>query len=135
MMASDQCPSNAAYQAAIAQRADLRSAYRHVLQRADAATWLMPTTIRGAMRIDEADNCWLNGSQRPTFPTFIRQTSPASVGGCPSLSIPGGLLASGLPFGLMLEALPGQDLLLLAVAQKVAAVLDPHQYSNEKSEP
>lgn len=138
MMASDQCPSDAAYRAAIAQRAELQSAYRNVLQCGDAATWLMPTTVRGAMRIDEADNCWLNGSQRPTFPTFIRQTSPASVAGCPSLSIPGGLLASGLPFGVMLEALPGQDLFLLSVARKVAAALlaasqETNQQSNQKS--
>jgi indoleacetamide hydrolase len=123
MMASDQCPPASAYVGALAQRAELQAAYRRLLRDANAATLLMPTTVRAAMRRDETETCWLNGTQRPTFPTFVRQTSPASVAGCPSLSLPGGLLASGLPFGLLLEALPGQDLALLSIARQVEAAL------------
>jgi indoleacetamide hydrolase len=125
MMASDQCPSATAYNNAIAQRPALIQAYRDLLANSGAHALLMPTTVRGAMRLDEADTCELNGSMRPTFPTFVRQTSPASVAGCPSISIPCGKLRSGLSFGMLLEALPGQDQALLALAQRLHPILDP----------
>jgi indoleacetamide hydrolase len=100
-------------------------ASRDVLKASGAQALLMPTTVRAAMRVDEGENCLLNGSMQPTFATFVRQTSPASVAGSPSISIPAGLLGSGLPFGLMLDALPGDDRLLLALAQQVKPALTP----------
>ena len=119
MMATDQCPSIFAYQNAMNQRVTLRHAYQDILVRAEAQFLLMPTTLRRAMLRSESKECWHNESKRPTFPTFVRQTSPASVAGCPSLSLPGGQLSSGLPFGLLLEALPGQDRALLDFAEEL----------------
>jgi hypothetical protein len=42
----------------------------------------------------------LNGQAVPTFPTFIRNTSPGSVGGIPGISLPAGMTKAGLPVGI-----------------------------------
>jgi indoleacetamide hydrolase len=119
MMASPELPPETAYLAAMVKRVELQQAYVDLLSKSGAHALLMPTTIRSAMRLDEADDCELNGSRHPTFPTFVRQTSPASVAGCPSISIPAGRLPGGLPFGLMLESLPNSDSQLINVAEIV----------------
>lgn len=125
MMASGQGPGEDAWRAAMAKRPLLQAAYRDVLHASGAQALLMPTTVRAAMRLDEGETCLHNGAMLPTFPTFVRQTSPASVAGSPSVSIPAGKLASGLPFGLMLDALPGGDRALLILAQTVHDALGP----------
>ena len=43
----------------------------------------------------------------------------------PSISLPAGATAGGLPIGLSLEALPGEDGALLAAAARVEPVLAP----------
>lgn len=58
----------------------------------------------------------LNGRQVPTLPTLMRNTDPTSVAGMPSISVPAGLTASGLPVGLMFDGLAGSDGDLLEIA-------------------
>jgi aspartyl-tRNA(Asn)/glutamyl-tRNA(Gln) amidotransferase subunit A len=48
----------------------------------------------------------------------------ANLAGCPALSLPMGVSASGLPVGLQLLGAPGSDLRLLDLAQVCAAALD-----------
>ena len=38
----------------------------------------------------------VNGVAVPTFPTFIRNTGPGSVGGIPGISLPVGMTKAGL---------------------------------------
>jgi indoleacetamide hydrolase len=119
MMASPELPPEAAYLAAMVKRVELQHSYAELLSNSGANALMMPTTIRSAVRLDEADECELNGIRSPTFPTFVRQTSPASVAGCPSISIPAGGLPNGLAFGLMLESLPNSDSQLINIAEIV----------------
>ncbi len=67
----------------------------------------------------------VDGKELPTFPTVIRNASPASVAGIPSLALPGGFDAVGLPFGVLLECGPRQDRRLLAIGEAVQAALAP----------
>jgi aspartyl-tRNA(Asn)/glutamyl-tRNA(Gln) amidotransferase subunit A len=46
----------------------------------------------------------------------IRNTSPFNVYGWPTISIPSGFSAAGLPIGLQISALPGRDAVVLQVA-------------------
>ncbi|MEX3009665.1 amidase family protein [Hoeflea sp. TYP-13] len=116
-----------------------RSAYeraknitRPALQRAYDAVFsagvdaiLMPTTPRAAARIGEDNEVELNGRMVPTFPTFARNTSPASVAGVPSITIPIGCTPDGLPVGLLVEARPHHDRRLLAIARLLSTLSDP----------
>jgi mandelamide amidase len=65
----------------------------------------------------------LNGQAMPTFATFIRNTSPGSVGGIPGISLPAGITKAGLPVGIELSGPPVSDHQLLAIAAAIEALL------------
>jgi mandelamide amidase len=86
---------------------------------------LVPTCCLTARQVGQDQTVELNGAQVPTFATYIRNTDPSSNAGIPSLSIPAGLTAAGLPVGALLEAPHGSDRRLLSIAQAVERVCDP----------
>jgi indoleacetamide hydrolase len=110
-----------AYRKALGQRGVLQETYRRHFREYDIATIIFPTTPAPAVKIGEDETFMLNGAAVPTFPTFIRNTSPGSVGGIPGISLPVGMTRSGLPIGMELSGPPGSDHLVLAIA----AALEP----------
>jgi indoleacetamide hydrolase len=110
-----------AYRAALKQRGVLKETYRRHFRDHDVATIIFPTTPAPAAKIGEDETFVLNGAAVPTFPTFIRNTSPGSVGGIPGISLPVGMTQSGLPVGMELSGPPASDHLVLAIA----AALEP----------
>jgi indoleacetamide hydrolase len=109
------------YRKALQQRGVLQETYRRHFREYDVATIIFPTTPAPAVKIGEDETFVLNGAAMPTFPTFIRNTSPGSVGGIPGISLPAGLTQSGLPVGMELSGPPGSDHLVFAIA----AALEP----------
>jgi mandelamide amidase len=59
----------------------------------------------------------------PTFPTYIRNTDPASNAGIPAISLPAGTAANGLPIGMELDGPAGSDQRLLAIAAAIESIL------------
>jgi Asp-tRNA(Asn)/Glu-tRNA(Gln) amidotransferase A subunit family amidase len=59
----------------------------------------------------------------PTFPTYIRNTSPGSVAGIPGLSLPAGITKAGLPVGFGIDAPEGTDRRLLEIGLAVEPLL------------
>ncbi len=104
-------------------RPQLQAAYRDHFQHHDVSAVLIPTTPLPAARIGEDETVMLNGEAVPTFPTFIRNCSPASVAGIPGISLPAAMTRAGLPLGLELDAPRDADARLLAIARAVEAVL------------
>ena len=74
-------------------RPQLQAAYRDHFQRHDVAAIVFPTTPLPAAPIGEDETVALNGERVPTFPTFIRNTSPGSVAGIPGISLPAAMTA------------------------------------------
>ena len=111
---------------AMATRDRLRAAYAAALRpagtdRLDALVY--PTVPLPAPPVGDDDTTELNGRQVPVFLTTIRNTGPGSTAGMPALSLPAGTTRAGLPVGLSLEALPGEDVALLATARRVETAL------------
>jgi mandelamide amidase len=100
------------------QRAYERAVVGHAVDALITATVPVPPP-----RIGEDDEMTVDGVSLPTFPTVIRNTSPASIAAVPSLALPAGFDAAGLPVGIMLEGLAGGDRQLLAVGARVEAAL------------
>jgi mandelamide amidase len=114
------------YRAAMATRERLRTAYRDALRpaggdRLDALVY--PTVPLPAPPVGDDVTTEMNGRQVPVFLTTIRNTGPGSTAGMPAISLPAGTTEAGLPIGLSLEALPGDDPALLAAARRVEEVL------------
>jgi Asp-tRNA(Asn)/Glu-tRNA(Gln) amidotransferase A subunit family amidase len=110
------------YREAVATRERLRAAYSAALrpqggEPLDALVY--PTVPLPPPPLGDDDTTELNGQQVPVFLTTIRNTGPGSTAGMPAISLPAGHTATGLPIGMSLEALPGDDAALLAVAARV----------------
>jgi len=114
----------AAYRHALeVQRPQLQAAYRDHFARHDLAALVFPTTPLAAAPIGDDETVDLNGERVPTFPTFIRNSSPGSVAGIPGISLPAARTQSGLPLGIELDGPEGSDARLLAIARAVEAIL------------
>jgi mandelamide amidase len=114
------------------ERPRLQQLYRDYFARHEVEAILFPTTPLPACPIDGSDETVvLRGSPVPTFATFIRNTDPASNAGTPSISLPAGLSAHGLPLGIELDGPAGSDRRLLAIAAAIEAVLNRHSASLE----
>ncbi len=123
-MGPDAMPS-AVYQEAMSiHRPKLRQTYANYFtdNRVDAV--LFPTSPLVTRPIGQDETVDLNGTQVPTFATFIRNTDPASNAGIPGISIPTGLSSSGLPIGMELDSAEGNDDHLLMIARLIEELVD-----------
>ncbi len=111
------------YQDAVSRMPQLRSLYERLLSQQHLDALVYPTTPLCAFPIGDSPMVLLNGREQPIFPTLVRHTSPASVAGVPSVSLPVGRTAPGLPVGLQVEAGFGQDRKLLAVCAMIERLL------------
>jgi mandelamide amidase len=66
-----------------------------------------------------------NGETLPLFPTYVRNTDPASGAGLPALSVPAGLTPDGLPVGMELVGPAGSDDVVLAIGEALEAARGP----------
>ena len=107
------------------QRPLLQQAYADYFKQQAVEAVIFPTTPLPARPLQQdMTTVELNGEQVPTFPTYIRNTDPASNAGIPAISIPAGVSSDGLPIGVELDGPSGSDRRLLAVAAAVEAILN-----------
>lgn len=113
----------AEYRAAMEGRARMQMLYAELWKKHNIEALIFPTVVAPPRPIGHDDTIELNGRQVPTFPTHIRNTSPASVAGIPGLSLPAGLSKSGLPIGLELDGPAWNDNQLLSIGLAVEKLL------------
>lgn len=106
------------------RRPAMLAAYRRCLDDHRLDALVFPTTPIPAGRVGEDEAVQWAGSAWPTFPTYTRHATPATVAGVPAVTLPGGTL-QGLPWGLELDGRAGADGALLAVAKAIEAALPP----------
>jgi mandelamide amidase len=91
---------------------------------------LFPTTLLAAPKIDAVKGSHtlsytvggVEQKDKDTFGTCIRNTDPCTNAGLPSLSIPAGMTAGGLPVGMEIDGPLGSDSNLLAIGMAIEAV-------------
>lgn len=106
------------------QRPLLQQAYADYFKDHQVEAVIFPTTPLLARKLQtDMDTVEFEGAQVPAFPTYIRNTDPASNAGLPGISLPAGLSSSGLPIGVELDGPVGSDRRLLAIAAAIEALL------------
>jgi indoleacetamide hydrolase len=116
--------SEASYREALLNhRPALQERYRRYFRERDVAALVFPTTPMPAAKIGDDETTLVNGRQVPTFPTYIRNTSPSSVAGLPGLSLPAGMTKAGLPVGLEIDGPEAGDQALLAIGLSIEKLL------------
>ncbi len=109
----------------LAARRLMQAAYADVFQQNGLDAIVAPTVpvcARPLRRYEEF--LPLNGRDVPTFPTLIRNTSPAATAGLPSVTLPLPVTASA-PVGVQLIGARGTDRDLLSAAARIEALLRP----------
>jgi mandelamide amidase len=118
------------HQARTASRQRISSAYQDMFRKHQLAAIIFPTEPivaplikeSGDLRDDEID---LNGKMQSKNFLLLRNTHVTGALGVPGISLPAGLSKQGLPVGLELDGLAGQDSELLGVGMAVERVLGP----------
>jgi mandelamide amidase len=88
----------------------------------DALIW--PTTPVTAAPIG-ADEVELGGATVSAFLAYSRTTNLGSILGWPGVSVPAGLDDAGLPIGIALDGIPGNDSCLLRIARTCEQLFGP----------
>jgi mandelamide amidase len=97
-------------------RPALVARYAECVRRDRLDALVLPTTRLPARPVGQDDEVEINGRTVGTLEAYLRNTDPTSFAGLPSISVPAGRTASGLPVGLSFDGLPGTDPTLLALA-------------------
>ncbi|MEM7707983.1 MAG: indoleacetamide hydrolase [Pseudomonadota bacterium] len=124
-VAGEQPPvSEADYQGALATIGQMQRQFAALFADQQLDAVIFPTTMLTARPIDGSlETVELNGASVPTFPSYIRNTDPASLAGLPGVSFYAGDASNGLPVGLEIDGAPGTDAALLNVALRLEAIL------------
>jgi mandelamide amidase len=112
-----------AYRQALAGCAEIASRCADVFARHRLDALVYPTVPLLPPPLGDDVTTELNGEQVPVFATTVRNVSHATLSGAPGISLPCGRSAEGLPIGLSLEALPGEDIALLHLAEQAERAL------------
>jgi mandelamide amidase len=108
-------------------RPALQQAYADYFREHQVEAVVFPTTALLARPLAaDMETVEFEGESVPTFPTFIRNTDPASNAGIPGISLPTGKTADGFAVGLELDGPAGSDRRLLAIAGALEALLSSH---------
>jgi mandelamide amidase len=97
-------------------RPALVARYADCIRRDRLDALVLPTTRLPARPIGQDDEVLVNGRPVGTLQAYLRNTDPTSFAGLPSISVPAGRTAAGLPIGLSFDGLPGTDSALLGLA-------------------
>ena len=114
--------------ALVVHRPALQSLYALAFADNDVEALVLPTTPLPAVRQrppGEDTTVVLAGETLPLFPTYVRNTDPASGAGLPALSVPAGLTGDGLPVGMELVGPAGTDDVVLAIGEALEAARGP----------
>ena len=121
----DEAMPEAAYTAAMEQhRPKMQKMYADYFAEHGLDAIIFPTTPLTTRPIGQDETVELNGNQEPTFPIFIRNTDLGSNIGAPGISLPVGL-GNGLPVGMAIDGLPGEDERLLSLSATIEKILEP----------
>jgi aspartyl-tRNA(Asn)/glutamyl-tRNA(Gln) amidotransferase subunit A len=110
--------SGPAYARARRTQAEFKMALRGLFE--DIDMLVAPTTPVVAQPFPEGDNVATTGA-------LTRHTGPFNVAGLPSISVPCGFSAEGLPIGLMLTGRPWEEALALRAAHAYQSVTEWHR--------
>jgi mandelamide amidase len=115
-------------EALVVHRPALQALYAAAFAGNQVEALILPTTVLPAVpnRPPGEDTTVVhNGEALPLFPTYLRNTDPASGAGLPALSVPAGLADDGLPVGMELVGPAGADDVILAIGEALEAARGP----------
>lgn len=103
------------YIKALRARTVVQHAWRDMFEGIDVL--VAPTLVSPAVSADDPVLHWPDGTTEAATDAYVRFSAPANVTGLPSLSVPCGFTAGGLPIGMQIMGRPFAEATLLTVGQ------------------
>jgi mandelamide amidase len=113
------------YQAAIQRTGAIRAAMQDYFRTNQLAALVYPPTLVPALPIGTEGDITIRGLASTVRTAMLRNTVHASCVGMPGLVLPAGMTSDGLPVGLEVDMLAGEDRELLSLGISVENVLGP----------
>lgn len=136
MVINGEAPESTYRKAIDHYRPQLQQAYRDYFSSYGVEAIIFPTTPLTARPIENSlETVELNGEYVPTFPTYIRNTDPASNAGIPGLSLPLAVSAGELPIGIEIDGPERSDQRLLAIGAAIEALIKQQNNNDENRNP
>lgn len=110
------------YIAALRQRTRVQAAWKRLFEGLDAV--IAPTVPAPAARRDQASVRWPDGTDEAVVNVFVRLTSSANVTGLPSVAVPCGFSANGLPTSFQVIGRPFKEARILRIARAYERTAD-----------
>lgn len=110
------------YIQALRVRGQIQAAWRRMFDGLDAIVG--PAVAAVATRRDQASVMWSDGTEEGAASVFIRLSAPANVTGLPSVSVPCGFGAHGLPTAFQVIGRPFQEARVLRIARAYERTTD-----------
>jgi aspartyl-tRNA(Asn)/glutamyl-tRNA(Gln) amidotransferase subunit A len=109
------------YIKALRARTLVQQAWRELFAGSDGSDGIdvlvAPTLAAPAAPADDPTLYWPDGTSEAATDAYVRFSAPANVTGLPSLSVPCGFTAGGLPIGVQIMGRPFAEATLLTVGQ------------------
>ncbi len=113
------------YIAALRLRTTMQAAWRRLFEGLDAI--IAPTVAAPATRRDQPSVRWADGTEETAISVFVRLSAPANVTGLPSVAVPCGFTANGLPTSFQVIGRPFQEARILRIARAYERTESWHQ--------
>jgi aspartyl-tRNA(Asn)/glutamyl-tRNA(Gln) amidotransferase subunit A len=102
----------------------MKEAWKDMMRVARADVVVAPTVFTTALPADDAEYRWPDGRSDTASVGYGRLAIPANLFGLPTLQVPCGFSADGLPIGLQIMGRPFDERTVLAVGREVERVSD-----------
>ncbi|MCU1572572.1 MAG: amidase [Micrococcaceae bacterium] len=103
-------------------RQSMKAAWKDMMQAVDVI--IAPTVFTPALPADDPVHYWPDGSTEAATDGYVRLSIPANLFGLPSLQVPCGFSASGLPLGMQIMGKPFAEAAILAVGRAYEQATD-----------
>jgi aspartyl-tRNA(Asn)/glutamyl-tRNA(Gln) amidotransferase subunit A len=107
---------------ALRVRTLMQNAWRDLYDFVDVV--LAPTVAALALSAENPIATWADGSVEAATSAYSRLSGPANLTGLPSLSVPSGFSASGLPMGVQLIGRPFEEAVILQAGRALEEATD-----------
>jgi aspartyl-tRNA(Asn)/glutamyl-tRNA(Gln) amidotransferase subunit A len=114
------------YIAALRQRTLIQAAWRAMFEANGLDALIGPAVAAVAMRRDQPAITWPDGTEESASSVYVRLSAPANVTGTPSVSVPCGFGAGGLPTALQVMGRPFAEARILRIARAYERTADWH---------
>ncbi|NLD68017.1 MAG: amidase [Limnobacter sp.] len=112
------------YLAAQRVRGQIQAAWRSAWDTHRIDALVAPTVPIPATRRGETVHRWADGQEEQVITAYVRLSAPGNVTGLPSISVPSGFSASGLPTGIQIIGRPFAEARIIRVARAYERVVD-----------